>query len=326
MDGQLEHTSRKINGLTLHVVEAGPAHGPAVLLLHGFPEFWYGWRHQISALADAGFRTLVPDQRGYGESDKPRPVSAYALDKLADDAVGLIQSTGRPRASLVGHDWGGVVAWWVAMKYPEVVDRFVAINAPHPVAFRRLLRTSLVQRLRSYYMLGFQTPWLPEIGLRLSNWRSLTDILRSASRPGTFTDADFARYRDAWSQPGAITAMINWYRAAVRNRSVWSESGTINAMVNSSLGRLGIRPVPPSDVRVHVPTLVIWGTDDQFLDSRLAQASVAFCDDGALRVINRATHWVHHEEPERVNCLLVDFLKQSAGLLSRQSDERLHQQ
>lgn len=303
MDDRLENSRRKINGISLHVVESGPIHGPPVILLHGFPEFWYGWRHQIGTLADAGFRTIVPDQRGYGESDKPRPVSAYTIDKLAEDAVGLIQSTGRPRASLVGHDWGGVVAWWVAVKYPEVVDRFVAINAPHPVAFRKFLRTSPGQMVKSWYAFAFQVPWLPELMFRHANWRRLSDALSKSSRPGTFTEADFDRYRSAWSEPGAITAMINWYRAAVRHR-----------------------PASPPDVRVHEPSLVIWGADDQFLDSRLAQRSLTYCDDGTLRLIDGATHWVHHEESEGVNCLLVEFLKQSTERPSRQSEDQLDQE
>src|SRR5262249_41021763 len=165
------------NGIRLHVVELGPEDGPPVILLHGFPEFWYGWRYQIGPLADAGFRVLVPDQRGYDASDKPAPVSAYALDTLADDVIGLIESTGRPRVAVVGHDWGGVVAWWAAARPPERVERLAVLNASHPIAFRRHLRSSPRQLRKSWYVFYFQLPWLPEAMFRRRNWRSLTETL-----------------------------------------------------------------------------------------------------------------------------------------------------
>jgi pimeloyl-ACP methyl ester carboxylesterase len=277
------------NGIRLHVVEAGPEDGAPVILLHGFPEFWYGWRHQIGPLADAGFRVLAPDQRGYAESDKPGPVSAYALDILADDVAGLIESTGRPRAAVVGHDWGGIAAWWVALGHPGRVERLAVLNAPHPLVFRRHLRSSPRQLLKSWYTFYFQLPWLPEAVFRLWNWRRLADALRRTSRPGTFTEADLDRYQAAWSAPGAITAMINWYRAALRDRHA-----------------------PPADPRVRVPTLLIWGAQDRFLDQALATPSLGQCDHGRLEPIEGATHWVQHEEPGRVNRLLLDFLSDQA--------------
>jgi pimeloyl-ACP methyl ester carboxylesterase len=286
MDDRLRHATCSTNGIRLHVVESGPKDGPPVILLHGFPEFWYGWRHQIGPLADAGLRVLAPDQRGYGASEKPESVAAYALDTLADDVAGLIGSTGSPRAAVVGHDWGGIVAWWVAVKHPERVESLAVLNAPHPIAFRRYLRTSPRQLLKSWYTFYFQLPWLPEAMFRRGNWRRLTEALRRTSRPGTFTEADLERYRGAWSEPGAITAMINWYRAAKR-----------------------YRPVPPPDSRIHVPAMLIWGTRDRFLDRGLAKESLGQCDHGRLEFIEDATPWVQHEEPERVNRSLLDFLR-----------------
>ena len=283
--GLLRHAMLPINGIRLHVVEAGPDDGAPVILLHGFPEFWYGWRHQIGPLADAGFRVLAPDQRGYAESDKPVPASAYNLDTLGDDVAGLIESTGRPRAAVVGHDWGGIAAWWAAVRHPDRVERLAVLNAPHPLVFRRYLRSSPRQLLKSWYTFYFQLPWLPEAVFRLGNWRRLADALRRTSHPGTFTEADLDRYRAAWSAPGAITAMINWYRGVMRDR-----------------------PAPPADPRVHVPTLLIWGTKDRFLDQGLAMPSLDQCDRGRLELIEEATHWVQHEEPGRVNRLLLDFL------------------
>jgi pimeloyl-ACP methyl ester carboxylesterase len=262
------------NGIRLHAVEAGD--GPPIILLHGFPEFWYGWRHQIGPLADAGFRVLAPDQRGYNLSDKP---VVYGLDTLADDVAGLIEKP----AAVVGHDWGGIVSWWLAVRRPEKVKRLAVLNAPHPVAFRNFLLSSPSQLLKSWYTFYFQIPWLPEVMFHRRNWRLLTESLRRSSRPGTFREADLDHYRAAWSEVGAITAMVNWYRAKM--------------------------PAQPLDSRIHVPALVIWGAKDTFLDRRLAEASIEYCDRGTLQVIEAATHWVQHEEPERVNRLLIDFLR-----------------
>jgi pimeloyl-ACP methyl ester carboxylesterase len=285
LSDRLRHTMVSTNGVRLHVVESGPENGVPVLLLHGFPEFWYGWRHQIGPLADAGFRVLAPDQRGYDASEKPGLVSAYALDTLASDVAGLIEATGRPRAAVVGHDWGGIVAWWVAIRRPEQIERLAVLNAPHPVVFRRYLRSSPRQLLKSWYAFSFQLPWLPEAMLRRRNWQPLIKALRRSSRPGTFTAADLERYRGAWSEPGAITAMLHWYRAALRNP-----------------------PGSPPDARIRVPTLLIWGAKDVALDRGLARPSIAQCNHGRLELFEEATHWVQHEEPERVNQLLLDFL------------------
>src|SRR4051794_24743665 len=174
--GALTHGFTAGAGPRLHYAGAGD--GPPVVLLHGFPDFYYGWRHQIGPLAAAGFRVIAPDQRGYGESDKPEPVSAYALDTLADDVAGLFESTGRDRVSLVGHDWGGIVAWWVAIRHPERVERLAVLNAPHPISFQRYLRSSPRQLLKSWYTFYFQIPWLPETMFRLGNWRRLTEGMR----------------------------------------------------------------------------------------------------------------------------------------------------
>jgi pimeloyl-ACP methyl ester carboxylesterase len=254
--------------------------------LHGFPEFWYGWRHQIGPLAEAGLRVLVPDQRGYGASEKPGPVAAYALDVLAADIAGLIASTGRARASIVGHDWGGIVAWWVAARYPERVDRLVALNAPHPLAFQRYLRTSPRQLLKSWYTFFFQLPWLPEALFRRHDWRRLAGSLVATSRPGTFSETELEHYRAAWSEPRAITTMIHWYRAAMRH--------------------------PPAsmteDARIAMPALVIWGAQDRFLEPALARTSLDLCDRGKLLFVEEATHWIQHEQPAVVNRALLDFL------------------
>jgi pimeloyl-ACP methyl ester carboxylesterase len=274
----------RANGVTLHCVEAGPADGPLVILLHGFPEFWWGWRYQIGPLAEAGCRVLVPDQRGYNLSDKPEGRRAYDLDALAKDVVGLADALGRQTFSVVGHDWGGLVAWWTASRFPDRVAKHVALNAPHPQVAGAYMRSHPSQMLRSMYVGFFQIPRLPEAMLSANHHRSLKDALLRTSRPGTFTDEDVAHYEEVWAQPGALTAMLNWYRA------------------------LPLKPAM-KEAAVRPPTLVVWGSKDRFLETGLAEASLALCETGSIRWIESATHWVQHEEPEAVNAALVDFLK-----------------
>jgi pimeloyl-ACP methyl ester carboxylesterase len=283
----IEFAAMPGRGVTLHVARSGPADGPLVVMLHGFPEFWYGWHRQIGPLAEAGFRVLAPDQRGYNLSEKPRGLAHYTLDALADDVVALIEAAGRSKALIVGHDWGGVVAWWLALRHPERVERLAILNAPHPDFLTSGTWTSPEQLVRSWYVVAFQVPWLPETGLGLFHGRALADGLRRTSRPGAFGDDDLERYREAWSQPGALSAMINWYRAAVR-----------------------ARPDPASlpDPRVRVPTLILWGTRDAYIRLRFAHEALARCQSGRLVFFEEATHWLHHEEPERVARLLSQFL------------------
>ncbi|RAK00554.1 pimeloyl-ACP methyl ester carboxylesterase [Larkinella arboricola] len=287
------------NQIRLHVVEAGPTDGPLVILLHGFPEFWYGWRHQIDALAAAGFRVWAPDQRGYNLSDKPQEIKAYTLDKLGADILGLMDAAGVQRATVVGHDWGGGVAWWLAINHPERLHRVVCLNMPHLSVMPQVMRKNPQQLLRSWYIGFFQLPVLPEWLVRLGNWWGATRALRGTSRPGTFSAADLVQYRQAWAQPGptgqpAIQTMINWYRALVQQG-----------------------PQLPDNPRVTVPLLLIWGTRDQALIRELAQPSIELCDRGKLVYIEEATHWVQHEAPDRVNRLIINF----AGQKAEDSDE-----
>jgi pimeloyl-ACP methyl ester carboxylesterase len=286
----MEHQNIASNGIRLHVVEEGPVEGPLLILLHGFPEFWYGWWKQIPYFAATGYRVWAPDQRGYNLSDKPRGIAAYNLDALAADVVGLIDAAGREKAFLVGHDWGGAAAWWVAAKYPQRLEKLVVLNAPYGAVLTKSLRQNPAQRRKSWYMFFFQLPWLPEVVSRRQNWRLLTGMLRSSSLPGTFTDADIAEYRRAWSQPGAYVGMLSWYRAMMRTQP-------------ASLPR---QPIG-------VPTLLLWGAQDQFLGRDLAEASIKRCSQGQLLFLEDATHWLHHEQPERVNGLIQEFLSKPAA-------------
>lgn len=276
------------NGVNLHVVQDGPQDGPLVVLLHGFPEFWYGWRHQIPVLAEAGYWVWAPDQRGYNLSDKPQEISAYGLDDLAKDIVGLIDAAGRERASIIGHDWGAAVAWWIAIHYPDRVEKLGILNVPHPSVMAKTLRSQPRQLLKSWYIFFFQIPWLPEFLISRGNWQAAKQMMRRSARPGSFRDEDLEAYQQAWSQPRAFTSMINWYRAAVRNPL---------RMIRSS--------------RVTVPTLMIWGVRDVALERIMAQPSIDRCDEGRLLFLEQATHWVQHDEPEKVKKFLLDFLTKS---------------
>jgi pimeloyl-ACP methyl ester carboxylesterase len=271
----------------LHYVEAGD--GPLVVLLHGFPEFWYGWRHQIPALAAAGFRVVAPDMRGYNLSSRPPEVSSYGARRLAGDIRDLIRERGADRACLAGHDWGGAVAWVTAMAHPEEVDRLAILNAPHPRRMIEALGRPGRQVARSWYMFFFQLPWLPERSVRAGDWWAFRRDFERDARPGAFTSADIDRYREAWSQPGAAAAIINYYRASL-GRAPSRRSG-------------GLRPV-------EAPTLVIWGERDRYLGAELAEPDRADVP-GLVRIarLPDASHWVQHDEPERVSGLLIDFFR-----------------
>lgn len=272
------------NGIHLHVAEAGPPDGPLVFLLHGFPEFWYGWRNQIAPLAARGCHVVVPDQRGYNLSDKPKGAGSYDLDPLAADIVGLADHFGQERFDVAGHDWGASVGWWLAGQSHGRVRRLAALNAPHPAVWLEAMRKDPEQKKKSGYVRFFQMPYLPEFLVGLKRFGALAKGFRDCERPGAFTEADLEKYRAAWSQPGATTAMINYYRAILK------------------------KPMPPApSCRIPCPTLVIWGKRDAYARPELAEASLRLCDDGRIAYLERATHWTPHDDPERVAELLGDF-------------------
>ena len=288
MDDLLEHYDILTNGLRLHVVQCGPTDGPLVVLLHGFPEYWYTWRAQLPALVAAGYRVWVPDQRGYNLSDKPPGVEKYGLPTLAADIIGLINAAGRAQAAVVGHDWGAIVAWYLAAHYPTRVANTTIINVPHPRAVLPNIWRAPDQLLRSWYIAFFQLPGVPERLFSRRNWQFVAQMLVRTSRPGTFGPAEVARYKVAWNRPGAITSMLNWYRA---------------------LGRPPISDWP----RILGPLQIIWGEHDAFLNKKFAQFSLAECAQGTLHYLPEATHWVHLEEADKVNDLLLNFLPREAA-------------
>jgi pimeloyl-ACP methyl ester carboxylesterase len=281
------------NGIRLHAQAAGPVDGPLVILLHGFPEFWWGWRRQIGPLAEAGLRVIAPDQRGYNLSARPSRVSAYRISELAKDVVGISDHFGREKACVVGHDWGAAVAWYTAGQHPERVAKLAVLNVPHQAAMNRALRKPIWrQLLKSWYIFFFQIPRLPEWSLRRQGYRPLWNTFLRSSRPGTFAAEDFARYREAWSQPGGLTHAIHWYRAMVR----------MGLQMGFHRGQEHFAR------RVTAPTLILWGDRDAFLEPVLADWSREYVADGQVVHFPHASHWLQHEEAPEVNRRLIAFL------------------
>lgn len=281
-----EHDYIETNGINLHVVQHGPHEGELVLLLHGFPEFWYGWHKQLTYFANQGYRVWAPDQRGYNLSDKPKKVSAYEMTHLVQDIVGLIKASKKEKVILVGHDWGGIVAWRVAREYPELIKKLIILNAPHSGALRTHIKKHPTQLLKSSYILFFQLPKVPEMILKSSHGENAAEALRKTSNEGTFSDDDLKEYRSAWAKPRAMQSMLNWYRANAKS------------MTSSEISK-----------RVSVLTLILWGENDQFLGKELATESLKYCDNGKGILISEATHWLHHEEPDRINSMIHSFIK-----------------
>jgi len=281
----VETTFFQNGNVRLHAVAAGPQDAPVVILLHGFPEFWYGWRKQIESLAAAGFRVIVPDQRGYNLSSKPSGVAAYALTELASDVIAIADQLAQKKIFLVGHDWGAAVAWTAALLHPQRIAKLTVLNVPHPSVMRKFLSAHPRQILRSWYVFFFQLPWLPEAFFSAFNFGLASRALLRSSRSGTFSPEDLAQYRAAWSHPGALTAMINWYRALFRTR------------------------IKFPDKTVRVPTRILWGERDAFLLPEMAQESLRYCTSAELFTFASATHWLQHEEPARISELLIDFFR-----------------
>jgi epoxide hydrolase 4 len=270
------------NGVRLSCLEAGS--GPLVVLLHGFPQTSYMWRTQIEALRSR-FRVVAPDMRGYGGSDKPSEVRAYRGSVLAADIAGLIRALGADRAHVAGHDWGGGVAWMLAMERPDVVDRLVVINCPHPAKMAKALRSSWSQIRRSWYIFAFQIPWLPERLLTQNGARAIRDALRgSATRRGTFSHADLDVYARAFAAPGAARGAINYYRAAAREGPHRSAT------------------------KIAAPTLLIWGEDDFALGRELTLGMDGlFLGELRIEYLPATSHWVVEERPDEVSRLMLDF-------------------
>jgi len=277
------------NGIRLYGIQAGPLDGPLVVLLHGFPEFWYGWRRQIEPLARAGFRVVAPDQRGYNLSERPDEVKAYRIEELSKDVIGLLEGLGRQDCFLAGHDWGAAVAWSVALTFPKRVKKLAILNVPHPAVMLDFLKKNPRQMLKSWYIGFFQIPGLVDWLVKRNNYAQAAATLRSTSRSGTFSEEDIATYKKAWNNSDGLTGMINWYRALARYRQA-----------------------TPKDYHLHMPVRILWGKQDAFLSYEMADASASLCDQVEVTLFENATHWVQHEEADAVSKSLIDFFRFNA--------------
>lgn len=283
-----QHHFIETNNIRLHCVTQGE--GELVILLHGFPEFWYAWRHQIPALAKH-FKVVVPDLRGYNDSDKPE--TGYDLDTLSADIRGVIERLGYTRAHIVGHDWGGTIAWHFAHRFPNLLDRLAILNAPHPQQFVQELVSNVDQLRRSWYLLAFQVPALPEWLIR----QNLRDLVKNflqgqAIRKGAFSTKDTEIYQAALEKPGVLSAVLNHYRQLLSPQIWW------NHWQQS--------PSP-----ITVPTLVLWGEEDLLFSHKLTEKMDRLVSAPLkLKLLRHCGHWAQQEVPHTVNRELLDFLRQ----------------
>jgi len=281
-----QHRDIITNGIRMHYVTQGS--GPLVVLLHGFPEFWYSWRYQIPFLAEHGYTVVAPDLRGYNDTDKPR--KGYDMPTLLRDIAGLIRGLGQDQAIIVGHDWGGELAWQFAIHYPYMTSRLIVINAPHPSAMRREFRT-LKQLRKSWYIFFFQIPWLPEAFLLRNHANEVGRMLHGAAlQKAAFPPEVTAKYQEAMSKPGAMTAALNYYRQLFRHLPP---------------------PATRENTQVSAPTLLIWGEHDIALGIEMTYGLEQWVDDIEVKRLPDSGHWVQQEQPDKVNQLMLDFLQSS---------------
>jgi epoxide hydrolase 4 len=281
-----QHQYIVTNGIRMHYVTQGA--GPLIVLLHGFPEFWYSWRYQIPFLAEHGYTVVAPDLRGYNDTDKPR--KGYDIPTLLRDIAGLVNGLGQQKAVIVGHDWGGVLAWTFAINYPEMTERLIVMNAPHPAAMMREMRT-LKQLRKSWYVFAFQIPWLPEYLLGRKHANEIGRMLRGAAlQKSAFPRDVTAIYQEVMSKPGSMKAAISYYRQLFRRLPFSFKS---------------------YEVRIDTPTLLIWGEQDIALGIELTTGLEQWVNTIQIKRIPDSGHWVQQEQPDQVNEYLLEFLQAS---------------
>lgn len=296
IESSVRHGYVQSGGLRLHYAQRGDG-GRLVILLHGFPECWYSWRHQLLSLGDR-YTVVAVDLRGYNLSDKPPRVEDYRVGLLVDDVLGVVRHFGAREAAIVGHDWGALVAWAFAYKHPECVWKLAALQVPPPAAW--IANMTLRQALRSWYMLFFQLPHVPEWWISVNNFAALERMFKNTARPGTFTNTDITIYKAALRKPGALTAAINYYRANVN----WMKDAFA-----SLTGRSRSSEARAENERVRVPTLFIYGEGDLAVVPETVRGVKDYID-APYREVRIATsgHWVQQEAPSEVNSALGDFL------------------
>lgn len=276
----------EVNGIRLHVTDVGE--GPLLVLLHGFPENGSCWNPLLPSLVAAGYRVVVPDLRGYNHSDKPKGIAAYRLNLLARDIHDLVNALGERKATLIGHDWGGVVAFAVALLFPASVHRLVVINAPHPGRFIERLWISR-QLLKSWYVFACLCPVIPEAYIRFGDFKALRALFRNDPvRPDAYPEADVDHYIEGFRRPGALQAALNYYRAGVLYGF-----GIVRRLRNP----------------IECPTLILWGMKDPYLDESLLKGLDQRIPDLRIERYEDASHWIIREYPERVSAKILSFLE-----------------
>ncbi len=289
----LRHDFFERDGLRLHYAAEGE--GKLILFAHGFPEFWYSWKNQLEEFGKTHL-AVAPDLRGYNLSSKPSSAAEYKISMLVGDLLGLAEHLGYQKFNLAGHDWGGALAWALAIAHPERIEKLVIINAPHPATFARELKNSWAQRRASWYFLLFQTP-LAEMLLRFNGYAALlSPTLSEGLKKGYFSEADWQAYLEAWSQPGALTGGLNYYRALPLT-NLFSKK------------RLEIPGLGTDSLIVRVPTLVLWGEKDRYLLRGNLDGLEKFVPDLTVRRFPNASHWVIHEQPTLINSAIREFLE-----------------
>ena len=285
-----EHKFVQTNGIRLHCVVQGQ--GKLMVMLHGFPEFWYSWRHQIPIMAKY-FKVIAPDMRGYNQSEKPEGAENYRMNLLVEDVMGLIEFFGEEKAIIVGHDWGAIVSWAFAMAHPEATERLIIMNVPHPAVWQEKAKYIARQLQKSWYIFFFQKEKVPESYFSRNNYLALKLMLsKSTVREGVFSDEDLKRFVEAWSKPGALTASINYYRANIRPEIFMKEVSLKFPKITS-------------------PTLVIWGEKDLALTLEISKGAEKYVDAPyTIKYIPRCGHWVQNEEPELVDKYILEFLRE----------------
>ena len=285
----------EINGIRLHYISVGK--GKLIMFVHGFPEFWYEWEKQLIEFGQ-DYQAVAPDLRGYNLSSKPSDVEKYHVKYLIEDLRALAEHLGHEKFIMVGHDWGGGVAWSAAMRHPELLEKLVIINSPHPAVFARELLNNPDQQKASQYMLMLRSAEAERV-LSENNFARLSDVLVQFGSKWEMSEERRLKYIDAWSQPGALTGSLNYYRASPLYPPTSTED---KEQIKSILN------LPKEMLAVRVPTLVIWGEQDRALLTGNLEGLEEYIEDLTVKRIPDGTHWVIHEQPELVNTLIRDFI------------------
>lgn len=275
----------QLGKVTIHLAECGPDTGKLMLFLHGFPENWYAWKKQLLYFGSKGFKAVAIDQRGYNLSSKPKYIHDYRIDMLAIDVFNIVRHYfKRKKVLLIGHDWGANVAWWTSLRFPEIIEKLIIVNVPHPVVMKKTMNNNFRQMLSSWYIYFYQIPFIPEFFMSFSHGLLLASMITSSANKNAFDRRTMSYYRNSWSKE-TVTAMINWYRGM----------------------KLGSDKKLRS-IKVQPDVLVLWGLRDRFIKKENIEPSLKLCKKATCKVYPNNTHWVIHEAEDKVNKKILNFI------------------